>query len=233
MSLCVIPARGGSKRIPRKNIKPFCGKPMIAWSIEAAEASGCVDRIIVSTDDEEIARVAQEWGAEVPFIRPAELADDFVATRPVVNHAIEEATRLFGKPDFVCCLYPTAPFITVEDMRSSLEILLTEKVDFVFSAATFAYPIQRAFTIRTGGGLERCYPELRNTRSQDLEEAYHDAGQFYWGRCQAFLEGRDTISENSKAFILPRYRVHDIDTEEDWVRAEKMFAALYPGDKPA
>lgn len=233
MNLCVIPARGGSKRIPRKNITEFCGKPMIAWSIEAAKASGCFDRIIVSTDDEEIAEVAKSFGAEVPFMRPVELADDFAATRPVVNHAIEGATRLFGKPDLVCCLYPTAPFITVEDICSSLAVLRSEKVDFVFSAAIFAYPIQRAFTIRVDGGLERCYPQYRNTRSQDLEEAYHDAGQFYWGRCQAFLEGKDSVSENSRAFILPRYRVHDIDTEEDWVRAEKMFAALYPDGKPA
>jgi N-acylneuraminate cytidylyltransferase len=233
MNLCVIPARSGSKRIPGKNIRGFCGKPIIAWSIEAAKASECFDRIIVSTDDEEIAEVAQQWGAEVPFMRPAELADDYAATRPVVNHAIEEATRLVGKPDFVCCVYPTAPFITFEDMRSSLEVLRNEKVDFVFSAATFAYPIQRAFTIKSGGGLERCYPEHRNTRSQDLEEAYHDAGQFYWGRRQAFLRGQDTVSETSRPFILPRYRVHDIDTEEDWVRAEKMFAALYPDGKPA
>ena len=233
MNLCVIPARGGSKRIPRKNIKDFCGKPMIAWSIEAATSSCCFDRIIVSTDDEEIAEVAKSFDAEVPFIRPAELADDFAATRPVVNHAIKEVTRFFGKPTIVCCLYPTAPFITVEDMRSSLKVLRNEKVDFVFSAATFAHPITRAFTIRTDGGLERCYPQYRNTRSQDLEEAYHDAGQFYWGRCQAFLEGKDSVSENGRAFMLPRYRVHDIDTEEDWLRAEKLFSAFFPHGRPA
>ncbi|MCG5495988.1 pseudaminic acid cytidylyltransferase [Ectothiorhodospira variabilis] len=230
MNLAIIPARGGSKRIPRKNIKPFCGKPMIAWSIEAATASGCFDRIIVSTDDPEIADTARQWGAEVPFVRPAELADDHTATRPVVNHAIMETSQRDGMPSWVCCLYPTAPFVTATDLREALRQLKESQADFVFSAATFAYPIQRAFTIRTDGGLERCYPQYRNTRSQDLEEAYHDAGQFYWGRCQAFLEGKDSVSQNSRAFILPRYRVQDIDTEEDWSRAELMFSALFSAD---
>lgn len=228
MRFCVIPARGGSKRIPRKNIKPFCGKPMIAWSIKAAQASGCFDHIIVSTDDEEIAETAKQWGGEVPFWRPPELADDHTATRPVVNHAIREATRLYGEAESVCCLYPTAPFLTAEDLRQGLQILDEGRVDFVFSAATFAYPIQRAFRRTPTGGLERIHPEHRNTRSQDLEEAFHDAGQFYWGRTEAFLAGKDTVSANSRLFILPRYRVHDIDTEEDWERAERMHCALFP-----
>ena len=233
MNLAIIPARGGSKRIPRKNIKPFCGKPMIAWSIEAAQGSGCFDRIIVSTDDEEIAEFARQWGAEVPFMRPAELADDHATTRPVVNHAIREATRIYGAPEAVCCLYPTAPFVTVEDLRRGLQMLQEEKVDFVFTAATFAYPIQRAFRRTATGGLERIQPEHRSTRSQDLEEAFHDAGQFYWGLSQAFLDERDTVSEQSRALMLPRFRVHDIDTEEDWLRAETVFSALYPDAKPA
>lgn len=228
-AVAVIPARGGSKRIPRKNIRDFCGKPMIAWSIEAAKGSGCFDRIIVSTDDEEIAQVAQEWGAEVPFMRPAELANDYAATRPVVNHAIGEITRLFGAPDAVCCLYPTAPFVTVEDLSRGLEMLEEEKADFVFTAATFAYPIQRAFRRTATGGLERIYPEHRNTRSQDLEETFHDAGQFYWGFRQAFLDNRDTVSSQSRALVLPRFRVHDIDTLEDWLRAETVFSALFSG----
>lgn len=232
MNLCVIPARGGSKRIPRKNIKEFCGKPMIAWSIEAAKDSDCFDRIIISTDDEEIAEVARSYGAEVPFMRPAELADDHTATRPVVNHAISETTQLFGAPTAVCCLYPTAPFITVEDLRCGLTMLADVSTDFVFTAATFAYPIQRAFRLTATGGLERLQPEHRNTRSQDLEEAYHDAGQFYWGSRQAFQDEIDTVSEKSRVVLLPRFRVHDIDTEEDWVRAETVFAALYPDGKP-
>ena len=225
-AFAIIPARGGSKRIPRKNIRDFCGKPMIAWSIEAAKASGCFDRVVVSTDDEEIAQVAQEWGAEVPFMRPAELANDYAATRPVVNHAIGEITRLFGAPDAVCCLYPTAPFVTIEDLRRGLEMLEEGKADFVFTAATFAYPIQRAFRRTEKGSLERIYPEHRNTRSQDLEETFHDAGQFYWGRTDAFLAEIDTVSEKSRVLLLPRYRVHDIDTEEDWQRAELIFQAL-------
>lgn len=231
MNLAIIPARGGSKRIPRKNIKPFCGKPMIAWSIEAAKASGCFDRIIVSTDDEEIAEVARQWGAEVPFMRPAELADDHATTRPVVNHAIREATRLYGAPEAVCCLYPTAPFVTVEDLRRGLQMLKEEKVDFVFTAATFAYPIQRAFRRTATGGLERIQPEHRNTRSQDLEEAYHDVGQFYWGSAMAFLSKEDMVSTGSRVLIIPRWRVHDIDTVEDWLRAELYFQVSPPQER--
>jgi pseudaminic acid cytidylyltransferase len=226
MKLCVIPARGGSKRIPRKNIRDFCGKPMIVWSIEAAKKSECFDRIIVSTDDDEIAAIARAYGAEIPFVRPAELADDHTVTRLVINHAIDQVTKLYECPEWVCCLYPTAPFITTEDLQAAFEVLIESNADFVFSACTYAHPVQRAFRINSGGDLERIYPEHRNTRSQDLEEAYHDAGQFYWGRCQAFLECRDSVSSTGRAFVLPRYRVHDIDTPEDWVRAEKMFLAL-------
>lgn len=226
MNLCVIPARGGSKRIPRKNIKEFCGKPMIAWSIDAANSSGCFEHIIVSTDDEEIAAVAERFGAEVPFIRPAELANDHAATRPVVNHAIREVEKLYGMPHYVCCLYSTAPFLTAKDLRNAFDKLIVDRVDFVFSAATFASPIQRAFRIAENGGVKRIYPEHRLTRSQDLEEAYHDAGQFYWGRANAFLADTDSVSEGSRPFILPRYRVHDIDTQEDWTRAELMFRVL-------
>ena len=230
-TIAIIPARGGSKRVPHKNIRDFCGKPMIAWSIEAAKSSSCFDRVIVSTDDLEIAEIARQWGAEVPFMRPAELATDHAATRPVINHAIVEVTRLFGAPDAICCLYPTAPFVTVEDLRNGLRILEEEKADFVFSAATFAYPIQRAFRRTEVGGLERIQPEHRHTRSQDLEEAFHDAGQFYWGLRQAFLDNRDMVADQSRALVLPRFRVHDIDTPEDWIRAETVFSALYSNGK--
>lgn len=232
MRIAIIPARGGSKRIPRKNIKLFCGKPMIAWSIEAARASGCFDHIIVSTDDEEIATIARRWGAEVPFMRPKQLADDHTATRPVINHAIREASLLYRMPEWVCCLYPTAPFVTPEDLRMGLQKIQAEEVDFVFTAARFAYPIQRSFRLTASGGLERIYPEHRLTRSQDLEETYHDAGQFYWGGAQAFLADKDTVSENSRTLILPHQRVHDIDTQEDWDRAELMFLALFPNGRP-
>ncbi len=232
MNLCVIPARGGSKRVPRKNIREFAGKPMIAWSIEAACSSRLFDHVVVSTEDPEVAEVAKSFGAEVPFVRPKELADDFIATRPVLNHAIVTCQELFGVADFVCCLYPTAPFLFSSDLRQAFELLTSPGIDFVLSAATFAYPIQRGFRRLGDNGLERLYPQFRNTRSQDLEEVYHDAGQFYWGRNHAFLENRDSISERGRIYVLPRFRVHDIDTEEDWKRAETVFLALYSEGKP-
>jgi len=233
MNIAIIPARGGSKRIPRKNIREFAGKPMIAWSIETAKASGLFEHIIVSTDDDEIADVAQKYGAEVPFKRPEELSGDYTATRPVINHAIKYVSSQIKPPDIVCCIYSTAPFTTPDDLIVSYKELIATRTDFVFSAATFAYPIQRAFFRDSSGGLKRFYPEHRFTRSQDLQEAFHDAGQFYWGRTEAFLGDKDTVSENSRAYLLPRYRVHDIDTLEDWERAEMMFAALSFQNKKA
>lgn len=230
-AICIIPARGGSKRIPRKNIKEFCGKPMIAWSVEAAIKSECFDRIVVSTDDDEIASVAREWGAEVPFMRPAELADDHTPTRPVVTHAIEEMSRLYGTPEAVCTIYSTAIFLRPEDIRRARERLINENRDFAFSVATFPYPIQRALRMTQSGGVEMFYPEHRLTRSQDLEEAYHDAGQFYWGRTEAFLSNKPTFSPTSAAVVLPRHRVQDLDTQEDWEHATLLFRVLEQQDR--
>tara|TARA_R110001606_G_C15403445_1_gene653641 strand:+ start:6790 stop:7482 length:693 start_codon:yes stop_codon:yes gene_type:complete len=224
--LAIIPARGGSKRIPRKNIREFCAKPIIAWSIEAALESNCFDHVIVSTDDQEIAQVAKQYGAEVPFLRPQELADDYTATRPVINHAIQEASSLWGIPNYVCCIYATAPFLQAEDLRLALEKLSCGAAKFVFSAGRFAYPIQRSFRINDAGRAERLWPEHRYTRSQDLEEAYHDAGQFYWGETEAFLNCGDPMSEDGIAHVLPGTRVHDIDSEEDWVIAELLFKTM-------
>ena len=226
MNLCVIPARGGSKRIPRKNIREFCGKPMIAWSIEAAIKSGLFEHIVVSTDDDEIAAVATSFGAEVPFRRPAAMADDHTATRPVVNHAISEAEQRFGRPAHVCCIYPTAPFIQIDDLQRGSEQLISSGADFAFTVTRFAYPIQRALKLTEGGRVAMFQPEHCKTRSQDLEEAYHDAGQFYWGRTEAFLEDRDTLSAASMPIILPNWRVADIDEQEDWERAELLFRSL-------
>lgn len=226
MNIAVIPARGGSKRIPRKNIKEFAGKPMIAWSIEAAQASGLFDHIIVSTDDLEIADVAKKWGAEVPFMRPQELADDYATTRPVINHAIREFKQSWGCPDYVCTIYSTAPFIEVDDIKQGLQQLVFSGTDFAFSVTSFPYPIQRALKLTATGGVAMFQPEHRKTRSQDLESAYHDAGQFYWGRTEAFLEDRDTFSSASVPIILPNWRVVDIDNEEDWQRAELLYRAL-------
>ncbi len=226
MRLAIIPARGGSKRIPRKNIRAFCGKPMIAWSIEAALASGCFDKVIVSTDDEEIATVARQYGAEIPFMRPAELSDDHTGTLPVVRHAIEWFTARGTVVEQACCLYATAPFVCVEDIQRGLDILEQTGSDYAFSVTSYAFPIQRAIRITEAERVEMLHPEHFNTRSQDLEEAYHDAGQFYWGLASAWLEGKVIFSQASAPVILPRHRVQDIDTSEDWLRAEWMFKAM-------
>ncbi len=226
MRLAVIPARGGSKRIPRKNIRPFGGKPMIAWSIEAALQSGCFDQVVVSTDDAEIADVARAHGAAVPFMRPAELSDDHTGTIPVIRYAIEWFQRQGTAPEQVCCIYATAPFIRAEDIRKGLEILGTTDCEYAFSVTSYAFPIQRALRLTAEGRVEMLHPEHFNTRSQDLEEAYHDAGQFYWGRSSAWLAGKPIFSPAAAPVILPRHRVQDIDTSEDWERAEWMFKAM-------
>lgn len=226
MNLCVIPARGGSKRIPRKNIREFCGKPMIAWSIEAARQPGCCDRLVVSTDDEEIADVARSWGAEVPFLRPAELADDRTGTIPVMAHALQWLQQQGAKANAVCCLYATAPFVQAAELRQGRELLNAVAHDrFVFTATSYASPIQRALKLDPLGGEAHMWqPELFNQRCQDLEAAYHDAGQFYWGRPLAWLTVSN-LFEGSRPLLLPRWRVQDIDTPDDWHRAELMHQA--------
>ena len=226
MKLAVIPARGGSKRIPRKNIKPFGGKPMIVWSIEAALQSGCFDQVIVSTDDAEIADFACTHGAAVPFMRPAELSDDHTGTIPVIRHAIKWFKQQGAAPEKVCCIYATAPFVRAEDIRKGLEILGTTDCEYAFSVTSYAFPIQRALRLTTDGRVEMFHPKHFNTRSQDLEEAYHDAGQFYWGQSSAWLAGKPIFTPAAAPIILPRHRVQDIDTPEDWERAEWMFKAM-------
>lgn len=226
MNLCVIPARGGSKRIPRKNIKEFCGKPMIAWSIEAAKASSCFDRIIVSTDDDEIAKVAKSCGAEVPFMRPTELADDYTGTIPVISHAVDWMNRNASQVDFACCLYATAPLVQAEDLLNGFMLLQQSGADYAFTITSYASPIQRAIRITGDQRVEMFDPDQFNTRSQDLEEAFHDAGQFYWGRASAWLSGKSLFSHDAAPILLPRHRVQDIDTAVDWDRAELMFKIL-------
>lgn len=228
MQLAVIPARGGSKRIPRKNIKMFHGQPMIAWSIQAAIDSGCFDEVWVSTDDEEIAAVAQVYGAKVPFLRPVHLSDDFATTADVMSHAVEE----FGKinhalPDYICCLYATAPFVIKADLVQGLEkIKNNSNLNYVFSATTYPFPIQRAIKLNEYDTVEMFSPQYFNVRSQDLEEAWHDAGQFYWGTAEAWLNKAMIFSTQSRVVELPRFRVQDIDTQEDWDRAEWLFKAI-------
>jgi N-acylneuraminate cytidylyltransferase len=230
VNLAVIPARGGSKRIPRKNIRPFGGRPMIAWSIEAASASGLFDRVIVSTDDEEIADCARSHGAEVPFTRPPELSDDHAGTLEVVRHAVERTVEEGARPEAVCCLYATAPFVTAEDLAAARAMLMDGDFNYVFAAARFPCPVQRGFTRSPAGTMELLFPEHRLTRSQDLPPVYHDAGQFYWGRTEAWLEGRAIFGERSGFVELPSWRVQDIDTPEDWTKAEQMLEILKRAD---
>lgn len=224
--LCVIPARGGSKRIPRKNIKPFAGLPMIAHSIAAARASGLFSRIVVSTDDAEIAEIARMHGAEIPFIRPAALSNDHAGTIPVIAHAIETLAARRGPADAVCCLYATAPFVRAGDLREGLRLLESGDWSYVFTATEFPAPIFRSFRVLDSGGVEMFYPDKFATRSQDLPRAWHDAGQFYWGRPSAWLAGEPFFTPRARALLLPRWQVQDIDTQEDWERAELIAPAL-------
>lgn len=220
MKIAVIPARGGSKRIPRKNIKSFCSKPMIAWSIEAAKSSGLFERVIVSTDDAEIAEVAKLWGAEVPFMRPDELSNDYAGTTEVIAHATQWALDQGFDVDAVCCIYATAPFIQVADLKRGWEALESGDWAYAFTVTDFAAPIFRSFKQTADGGIEMFFPEHFSTRSQDLPVALHDAGQFYWGRPTAWLEGKRIFDRHSKPVVIPRWRVQDIDTQDDWERAE-------------
>jgi len=225
-NVAIIPARGGSKRIPRKNLKPFDGVPMIARSIRTALDSGLFDQVVVSTDDEEIAELAQAHGAQVPFLRPAELADDFTGTAAVIVHALQQLPHF----DYACCVYATAPLLQARFLRQGFE-LLEQHPDksFAFSVTDFGFPVQRALTLDGQGALTALYPEFRNTRSQDLPAAFQDAGQFYWGRSEAWLRGEILYSPASLPVILPRHLVQDIDTAEDWKRAEYLYAALKAG----
>ncbi len=224
--VAIIPARGGSKRIPRKNIREFCGKPMIAWSIEAALASGCFESVVVSTDDPEIAEVALTWGATVPFMRPAELADDYTGTVAVMRHGVEWLNSNDTQVDFACCLYATAPFVSAETLRQGWNTIQEPECSYAFSVTSYPFPIQRALRIAEDGRVSMFSPEYLNSRSQDLEEAWHDAGQFYWGTAGAWLEERPVFGGKSIPIKLPRHRVQDIDTPEDWVRAECLMRVL-------
>ncbi|TWX54035.1 pseudaminic acid cytidylyltransferase [Colwellia hornerae] len=226
MNIAIIPARGGSKRIPRKNIKEFHGKPLIAYSIEAAKASKCFDRIIVSTDDNEIAEVAKKYGAEVPFIRPSKISDDFATTLDVMQHAIHWCNKSGMNINNVCCIYATAPFLLPKYIEQGLKSLTDNSVKYTFSATSFPFPIQRAIKLGCNNQVGMFQPEHLNTRSQDLEEAYHDAGQFYWGKASSFLEGASFFDKHSIAIKLPRKRVQDIDTPEDWDLAELLYAVI-------
>ncbi len=223
--IAVIPARGGSKRIPRKNIKPFAGKPMIAHAIGAANASGVFDHVVVTTDDHEIAEIAVATGAETPFVRPPELADDFTPTVPVIAHAVQACRDLGWHVQQVCCIYPGVPFIESGDLIEALRLLETGTAVYAFAITAFPSAIQRALRRSEDATVTPFNPEFANARTQDLEPAYFDAGQFYWGNAEAWLGGLD-IHANGASIILPEWRVVDIDTPADWERAEAMHRAL-------
>lgn len=226
MKIALIPARGGSKRIPKKNIKEFCGQPMIAYSIKAAKEANCFDHIIVSTDCEEIAKVAKEYGAEVPFIRPDDLSDDYATTMDVIKHCVQYYENKGETIESLCCLYATAPFVRPADLLKGLELLQADNVQYAFSATAFSFPIQRAFYLDEKRQINMFEPEHLLTRSQDLEEAYHDAGQFYWCKLDAIKNNLPFFAPHSAAILLDRDRVQDIDTPADWDFAQKLFQLL-------
>ncbi len=225
MNVCIIPARGGSKRIPKKNIKEFLGKPIIAYPIEAALKSGLFERIVVSTDDSEIAEVAKNFGAEIPFMRPKELSDDFVGTTPVIAHAIRELEKGGADIKVACCVYATAVFLTPELLKKGFSALCDDK-EYSFSVAEFEAPIFRSFKLLDNGGVEMFFPEYFCARSQDLPRAYHDAAQFYFGKKEAFLNNLPVFAPYSAAVKVDRRFVQDIDTPDDWARAEMIYRMI-------
>ncbi|HBR96414.1 MAG TPA: pseudaminic acid cytidylyltransferase [Gammaproteobacteria bacterium] len=224
MTVAIIPARGGSKRIARKNIQPFCGKPILAWTIATAIDSKLFSRIIVSTDDEEIAAIARQHGAEIPFMRPEHLSDDHTGTTAVVRHAIATLTAAGENSRYYCCLYATAPFMHADALAEGLQQLIANQADYAFTVTEYPHPIQRALRI-DNGCTHMLHPEHSQTRSQDLEVCYHDAAQFYWGTRDAWLQELPVFDSHSVPVILPTHDVQDIDTPDDWLRAESMFAA--------
>lgn len=224
MNIAVIPARGGSKRIPRKNIREFCGKPIIAYSIETALSTGLFSSVIVTTDDEQIAEVAQAFDADVPFIRPAELSDDVTGTTPVIRHALQWCLDSGQQVKNVCGLYATAPFTTKQDIQKGYEAL--SEAPASFSVTTFPYPIYRGLKQDETGRVSLIWPEHMMSRSQDLPETYHDCGQFYWSTTDFLLSGKEFMNGDATGVPIPRHRVQDIDTQEDWTRAEAMYRVL-------
>ena len=228
MNLCVIPARGGSKRIPRKNIKKFCGKPMIGYAIEAAIKSKIFDHIIVSTDDLEIKNVSLQAGAEVPFLRPKELADDHTPTVPVVANAIQKCWDLGWNPIDVCCVYPCNPFLSSVSLSLGYGLLKDHPAKYIFPITEFPSPIQLAIQRDKSGLSQPFYPENELKRTQDLEQAYHDAGQFYWAGAETW-RSNPKIHASSMTLVIPRSKVVDIDTTEDWILAEKLFKVYANG----
>jgi pseudaminic acid cytidylyltransferase len=221
--VAIIPARGGSKRIPGKNIRLFCGKPIIAYAIEVAKASGLFDRIICTTDSSEIASVARQSGAEVPFERPADLSSDYASTDAVLIHTLNWLADQGQPAEFACCIYATAPFIQVEHLQRGLDILQERQGACVFPVTTYPYTIFRSLKKNERGRAEWLWPENRDKRSQDFPEVFHDAGQFYWFDVGQCLKAGKIPDDDAIPIIIPRHLVQDIDTEEDWDMAERLY----------
>ena len=224
--LAIIPARGGSKRIPRKNIKPFLGQPIIKYSIDTAIESELFDEIMVSTDDQEIAVLSKQLGARVPFIRSKENSDDYAGTADVIEEVLNEYIKRGFSFKYACCIYPTAPFVTAEKLKEGHRLLIESEADAVTPVVKFSYPIQRAFKIEDGK-LVRMWPEYEKTRSQDLEPAYHDVGQFYWHKVESFFRREVKDDYKKIPFIIPEMEMQDMDTEEDWEVAEFKYQYLH------
>ncbi|MEO9872953.1 pseudaminic acid cytidylyltransferase [Ekhidna sp.] len=225
-NICIIPARGGSKRIPRKNIKQFFGKPIISYSIEVAKRSQLFDEIMVSTDDEEIAKIAKENGAKVPFLRSAERADDFTTTAEVLVEVLDRYKELDKSFKYVCCLYPAAPLVSFEGLIQGFNKLHTEKRDSVLPVTSFTYPIWRSLRQLSNGSVELIWPNFQDSRSQDLEKTYHDTGQWYWLNYELFIHNKKLFTKNSGMIELSQMEVQDIDELTDWKMAELKYEIL-------
>ena len=222
-NLAIITARGGSKRIPRKNIRDFLGKPIIAYSIQTAIKSGVFDEVMVSTDDDEIAEIAKKYGAVIPFKRNPETSNDTATTTDVIIEVLNKYKKLGINYDYACCIYPTAPFITVNSLKIGLDKMLEDKTEVAIPVVKYSYPIQRALEVDSDGKLSMIYPEHSRSRSQDLTPCYHDAGQFYWFKTSAIKKDMELLKMKASPIIIPETQVQDIDTEEDWVIAEMKY----------
>lgn len=225
-SIAIITARGGSKRIPRKNIKDFCGKPIIAYSIEAALESNMFDEVMVSTEDKEIAEIALKYGARVPFLRSEKTANDYATTQDVLMEVIQEYEKIGKTFDYMCCIYPTAPFVTPEKLIKSMKTLIDGKCDTVFPVVSFSFPPQRGLVVNDEGFARFQYPEFACVRSQDLEAIYHDCGQYYCVNIKRFMEENKLIMNNAYSIIESELEVQDIDNETDWKLAELKYQLM-------
>lgn len=225
-SICIIPARGGSKRIPRKNVKDFLGKPIIAYSIEAALESGIFNEVMVSTDDQEIAEVALKYGAKVPFLRSEETSNDFATTSDVMNEVLDNYKQEGHDFDVICCIYATAPFVTPEKIQQAGMLLEEGKFDSAFTCTAFSYPVLRGLVIDKEGRIAMKWPEFKDSRSQDLPQFYHDAGQFYFATIEAFRKANGFWGENTAPIVVSELEVQDLDTPTDWALAEMKFKLI-------